>query len=47
MHGGEPFREKPARHDFAENIPHICHSAVKVGRPWIAIHLNFWHRLSP
>jgi hypothetical protein len=30
MHGGAPFREKRARHDFAEKIPQICHRAVRL-----------------
>jgi hypothetical protein len=29
MRGGEQFGEKRARHDFAENIPSICHRAVR------------------
>jgi hypothetical protein len=30
MRGGEPFREKRGCHDFAENIPQICHGAVRL-----------------
>jgi hypothetical protein len=29
MRGGEPFREKRARHDLVENIPQICHGALR------------------
>jgi hypothetical protein len=37
MRGGERFREKRGCHDFAENIPQICHRAVRLGKPGIAI----------
>jgi hypothetical protein len=30
MRGGEQFREKRSRHDFAENTPSICHRAVRL-----------------
>jgi hypothetical protein len=33
MHGGERLREKPVRHDFAENIPQICHRVVRPAGP--------------
>jgi hypothetical protein len=33
IRGGEQFREKRARHDFAENIPQICRRAVRCATP--------------
>jgi hypothetical protein len=30
MRGGEQSRLKRARHDLAENIPQICHGAVRL-----------------
>jgi hypothetical protein len=43
MRDGERLPEKRGCHDFAENIPQICHGVVRFEASGTTIPLNFWH----